>query len=264
MKLIPLASGSKGNAYYIGNEKNGFLVDMGLSMKALKERLAQVNLKIEHIRGIFVTHEHRDHCLGLGALLRKHGIPVYGNSRTLEAMRPLLGKVNENLLYDLYDDGLSFEDWEIRWQRTSHDAAESISYTFQNGRDKVGIMTDTGTVRETMMDFLADCQTLVLEANYDPQLLKTGPYPASVKRRIASDYGHLSNKRSAAFLSRFISNTQQHLLLAHLSETNNKPAIVEEVFRKLLAEKNLSNEVQMHICRPRGSAPIEWGGRSST
>lgn len=225
MQFVSLASGSKGNCYYLASEEGAILIDCGISLKRLVAGVeAQNQGGMDAVRGIFITHEHRDHIAGLGPLLRRYHVPCYGTAATLDALtESVIGKVDPELLQPLSGNGMALADFAIGWTRISHDAADPVSYQIQWRDKRIGMLTDAGCLSEENLEALAGSDLLLLEANHDPDMLQNGPYPASLKRRIAGDYGHLSNETCATALSDLISDATKHVVLAHLSEKNNLP-----------------------------------------
>lgn len=225
MQFVSLASGSKGNCYVLASDEGAFLIDCGISLKRLVAGVNEQEIGgMEALRGIFITHEHRDHVAGLGPLLRRYHLPVYGTAGTLEALEErVIGKVDRSLFHPLEGDGMALADFDIGWTRVSHDAADPVSYQIHWREKKIGMLTDAGCLSEDNLEALNDSDVLLLEANHDREMLRTGPYPAMLKRRIASDHGHLSNDTCAQALSDLIGGRTQHVVLAHLSEKNNLP-----------------------------------------
>lgn len=225
MQFVSLASGSKGNCYYLASEEGAFLVDCGISLKRLVAGVEEQALGgMDAVRGIFITHEHRDHIAGLGPLLRRYHIPCYGTAATLDALtESLIGKVDQTLLQPLSGDAVALADFSIGWTRISHDAADPVSYQIRWRDKRIGMLTDAGCLSDENLEALAGSDLLLLEANHDPEMLRTGPYPYPLKQRIAGDYGHLSNDVCAAALTDLIGGDTTHVVLAHLSEKNNLP-----------------------------------------
>lgn len=225
MQFVSLASGSKGNCYYLASDEGAFLVDCGISLKRIEqgvERLGQGGM--DAIRGVLLTHEHRDHISGLGPLLRRHHIPVYGTRDTLDALEEkVIGKVDRHLFYPLNDEVLELADFQVRYSRVSHDAADPVSYQIRWQDKKIGMLTDSGVLSDDNMNALYDSDVLLIEANHDLDMLRDGPYPYYLKQRIAGNRGHLSNETCAEALSVLLSGRTRHVILAHLSEKNNLP-----------------------------------------
>ena len=228
MQLYSIASGSSGNCIYVGGEEARILIDAGISMKRIREGLMEENFPIENLHAIFITHEHTDHICGLGPVLRKYQIPVYATKETIEAIweKGDMKGVSEDLFHAVVPEKtVSIEDMEIMPVRISHDAANPVCYTVQSESKKIGVATDMGCFSNEIVDHLKDCDSLLLEANHDINLLQVGSYPYSLKMRILGEKGHLSNDASARLIEKVLHHGLQHILLGHLSKENNFPEL---------------------------------------
>ena len=217
-----LASGSKGNASYISDGNTSVLIDAGLSAIEIERRLRSRNLAPERLDAIVVSHEHTDHIRGAGVLSRRYQLPVYINEPTFAAAKVQLGVVHDTVKFE---PGVSFSigDLCIHPFSVSHDASDAVGFTIQNGSTKMGIATDLGTATRLVSHHLMGCRLLIMEANHDPKMLEEGPYPWHVKQRIQSRLGHLSNQASRDLLGELDHSGLKHVILAHISETNNDP-----------------------------------------
>jgi phosphoribosyl 1,2-cyclic phosphodiesterase len=224
MRFCVLGSGSRGNATYLESGATRILIDAGMSGKDLQKRLAAIDVDISAIDAIMVTHEHNDHIHGVGVLSRRAGIPVFANPATFSAAS---GTVNRLSAYNEFETGTTFEfhDLEIHPFAISHDSADPVGFRIFNGTVSFGYCTDTGKVSQLIRHRLAACQALVLESNHDIEMLQNGGYPPYLKQRIRSSQGHLDNVETAAFLKELLHEDLQHVVLAHLSEENNRSEI---------------------------------------
>ncbi|CAB5101970.1 Zn-dependent hydrolase YycJ/WalJ, required for cell wall metabolism and coordination of cell division with DNA replication [Olavius algarvensis associated proteobacterium Delta 3] len=222
IQLCLLASGSRGNAFYLSDRDTSLLVDAGLSGKEIERRMALRNLRPQDLTAIVVSHEHMDHIQGVGVLARRYHLPIFLSSGTREAARGHLGKITE---IESFICGASFQigRWAIRPFATSHDAQESAGFTFQQHGMKIGMATDLGAATALVREHLKDCRILILEANHDLEMLESGPYPWHLKQRIKSRLGHLSNTASRDLIGELLHDRLDHIILAHLSQTNNTP-----------------------------------------
>ncbi|MGD9237372.1 MAG: MBL fold metallo-hydrolase [Desulfobacterales bacterium] len=221
LAVCVLASGSKGNAIYISDGITGILLDAGLSASEIKRRLKSRGLSPKDLDAILLSHEHSDHIQSVGVLSRQLKLPIY-LSRKVKKSAPLGNSVHEIRTFEC---GLPFQinAMTVHPFSISHDAADPVGFTIgQNGR-RIGIATDLGSVTPQLKAQLKDCHLLILEANHDPQMLMNGPYPWPLKKRIQSRRGHLSNQQSKHLLQELHHRHLQHVILAHLSETNNDP-----------------------------------------
>jgi len=249
MRCTILASGSKGNCSYIEGANGAILVDAGLSARETLSRLEQAGRSPERIEAVIVTHEHGDHIKGLDVLSRKLDIPVFATEGTLadflNSRRTSTKPIKTNTCR--YDELFEIGDFKITPFATSHDAAEPCGFLIAEDGARLGYCTDTGILSPHMLDLLRPCDGLVLESNHCPEMLANGPYPESLKRRIRSRKGHLSNPAAAAAL-RSLGKDAPPIILAHLSEINNTPGKAFDSAREGLGlffeEKNLTVATQ--------------------
>jgi phosphoribosyl 1,2-cyclic phosphodiesterase len=224
MKFCVLGSGSRGNATYLESGKTRILIDAGMSGKELQRRLAFIDVEISAIDAIIVTHEHNDHIYGVGVLSRRAGIPVFANPATFSAASK---RVHRLSAYKEFETGVAFQfhGLQIHPFAISHDSADPVGFRISDGLVSLGFCTDTGKVSKLIHHRMATCQALVLESNHDIELLQNGTYPPYLKQRIRSSQGHLDNVAAAAFLKELLHEGLQHVVLAHLSEENNRSEI---------------------------------------
>jgi phosphoribosyl 1,2-cyclic phosphodiesterase len=231
MKISVLASGSKGNCVYIENEGCALLVDAGrsareiLGTKTKPGRLAESGGIKEKVEGILVTHEHGDHIRGLAAVGNNLKKPVYGTVGTMDAfLRQRTGPVRFPVQSIRCGTTYEIGDFQVEPFAVSHDATEPCGYMISEGSTRLCYCTDTGIVTESMKEVLSRADGVILESNHCPEMLRTGPYPEFLKRRIAGSRGHLSNQDAAAVL-RDLGDSIHLAILAHLSEENNEPGL---------------------------------------
>ncbi len=219
MKICVLASGSKGNSAYIETDKTRSLVDLGMSAGYVAKALKNIDVDPYSIQRVFITHAHTDHVYGLKVFLKKYHPVVY-----------LTKKMEEEIGFDIedkvyIDEDISIDDLNVTVIKTSHDAADSNGYVFSSGGKSVAYITDTGYIHVRNFDKLKNKSVYVFESNHDVRMLREGRYPYYLQQRILSDKGHLSNKDSAYYLSKFIGDNTEKIILIHLSEENNKPEV---------------------------------------
>ncbi len=228
-RLYPLFSGSTGNSYYIGSAERGILIDAGRSAKQIENALKEREIDLRSVQAIFVTHEHTDHAQGVRVLAARYNIKVYSSMGTMNAMNEK-GLINDKVdVSPITLDGMEKYDMKIKPFNISHDCAEGYGYIVEtNDGRKTAFATDTGVITNEIMDSLKGCDTVVLESNHDIGMLENGPYPYILKKRIMSEYGHLSNDNCAKTAVELIRNGTTRLILAHLSRENNMPVLAEQ------------------------------------
>lgn len=228
--IVSLYSGSRGNSTLISSENTKILIDAGKSARSLTLALSAIDVKVEEIDAIFITHEHTDHISALPVLLKKRDIPVHAVSASTE--RVLLR--DEHFFGNMLNNhspiySVTVGDMKITSFPTPHDSNFSVGYRIEigDGDDSVcvGYATDTGEVTADMMIGLYGCESVVIESNHDVDMLRRGPYPHELKERIMSRKGHLSNSECASLAKYLCSGGTKNILLAHLSEENNDPSL---------------------------------------
>lgn len=237
VRICLLASGSRGNALYIESAQSRILIDAGLSARELIRRLDGIGVRGDDLDALLVTHEHGDHCQGIGPLSRRYHLPVYLHSETRREL-PSLGRIDEINEFSS-GDVFNLKDLRITAFPITHDAAAPVGFTVETVEGKIGLATDLGIATRLVQERLKDCRVLVLEANHDEELLRDGPYPWPLKQRIRSNHGHLSNSMSAELLSGLVSAKLEAVFLAHLSETNNRPELAWQAARNVLDRQNV-------------------------
>src|SRR5690606_32860027 len=258
MQFSVLASGSSGNATYIENEGHSFLVDAGLSGRKMEELFAAIGKKMSDLDGILVTHEHSDHIKGLGIVARKHKVPIYANAKTWTAMDGLVGAipVEQRFHFDM-DTVKTFGSLDIESFAVSHDAADPMFYVFHAGGRKLSIITDTGYVSDRMKGHIAGSDAFVFESNHDVGMLQMGRYPWSVKRRILSDVGHVSNEDAAVAMSEVVAQKETMIYLSHLSKDNNMKDLARMSVSQTLETCGIRTGEYVHLFDTDAEKPTE-------
>lgn len=254
MEFYTIASSSAGNASLVCHEDTHILIDAGVSCRRITQSLAVLNLTLEDIDAILITHEHIDHVRALGTLQKKCAVPLYASRGTAAALDYPAERVHA------FAPGDAFTVGSLRALpfRTSHDARESVGYRIESGDGSLAVLTDTGCITDEAHDLALGADTLLLEANHDVEMLTTGPYPYPLKRRILGEYGHLSNEAAAEFAVECVRAGTSDILLAHLSGENNTPDLAEYAVGRALQARGLSVRLaaaprdtisEVHICR---------------
>jgi len=234
-----LASGSRGNSAMVQSSSTRILVDAGISCRETFKRLKATGDDPRAISAIVISHEHADHVNGLLVLAKKLQLPVFMTEAThrlwARGVRDATGEPAEVKL-ELFSSGRRFQigDIEVTPFTIPHDAADPVGFTFRAAGVKIGVATDLGYMPASVCDHLRSCDVLVLESNHDLEMLRVGPYPWSVKQRVMSRVGHLSNEALAEFFANHYDGSASYIILAHLSEQNNHPEIARSAAEKAL------------------------------
>ena len=251
-RIYPLFSSSKGNSTYIGSKTEGILIDDGVSFARLKKALDVNGLSVDAIKAIFVTHEHSDHTKGLAVLTKKIKAPVFAQRLTLEYLRKSCLINGESFEID---DGEDVCGMSVRCFDTPHDTRQSCGYRIELPDGKtVAVCTDLGHVTDTVEQTLLGTDCVLLEANYDIEMLRNGFYPFHLKTRIFSNNGHLSNVDSGAFAARLVKSGTTRLILGHLSQDNNTPALADTTVQRCLSGFVRNSDYTLSV------APVETSG----
>lgn len=237
MKVISLQSGSNGNCIYVEAGQCRLLFDAGISAKQAELRLAEHGRNIRDVDAVLISHDHTDHARGIGVFQRKFGLPVYATPATLRAARAKfdLGPLGEVRPFRA-GDTLKLPGLSVQTIPTPHDGADGSAFVLDDSRRRLGILTDLGHPFAGLGEVLATLDAVVLESNYDPDMLDCGPYPEFLKRRIAGLRGHLSNDESAGLVKAWASPRLQWACLAHLSEQNNDPSLAVAAYRRAVGK----------------------------
>ncbi len=237
-KFLSLYSSSSGNSILISNDDTNILIDAGVSASKICAALEDAGVSPGEIDAIFVTHEHSDHISGIRVLSKKFGIPVFANNPTMDGILRNAPDIPAGCAHIITPSNV----YDIRSMRvksfvTPHDSASSVGYVIESDSKRYAVATDTGSITKAMLSNLAGCEAVIIEANHDVEMLRCGPYPYVLKKRILSDEGHLSNDKCAWLATQLAIWGTKRILLGHLSEQNNTPEKAFECVKKTL-EKN--------------------------
>lgn len=234
MRFACLGSGSEGNALLVESGATRLILDCGFNLRETTARLARLGRAPGDLSAILVTHEHGDHAGGVFRLATRFGLPVWLSHGT-HLHLAATGQLPEE--FHLFDTHHPFTVGDLLIQPfpVPHDAREPAQFVFSDGTRRLGVLTDVGHSTPHIEAMLDGVHALVLECNHDADLLAAGPYPPALKRRVAGDYGHLSNAAAAALLARLDTRRLQHIVAAHLSRTNNRPALARQALAEVLA-----------------------------
>ncbi|MEM6792827.1 MAG: MBL fold metallo-hydrolase [Acidobacteriota bacterium] len=242
-RVAVLGSGSRGNAVVLESGGRRLLIDAGFSARQLEQRLELLGSRGSDIDAILLTHEHRDHTVGVDVFVRRHQIPVYATAGTLEGTRLQKGARSRSRVIA---SGTPFEvaGFEVEPFSIPHDAREPVGFVVEDASGcRVGLVADLGARSQLAWGRLRDLDLLVLETNHDLQMLRNGPYPRALTQRVAGRHGHLSNREAADGLPDLLSDRLKALVLYHLSRTNNSPALAAEAIEARLDAEGSRAEI---------------------
>ena len=255
-EVFMLFSSSKGNCCLVKNGSEAFLIDAGVSAKRIEAALREVGTDPASLRAVFLTHEHSDHIAGLNQLCKRYGLPVYAPPGCVEPLSKLCPDAFP--FVQAFEPGtvVNLERSRIYAVATPHDAAGSVGFRMDLSGELMGYFTDIGYLTASILRALSGCHRVVIESNHDVDMLRCGPYPEPLKRRILGEYGHLSNAACASLLPHLPAYGTKRILLAHLSEQNNTPAIAYEESASRLRETLSAGTVTLSVAAPAGPTEL--------
>lgn len=254
LKFVSLGSGSSGNCYYLHTEDYGVFIDMGIGRRLLRKHLNDLSIKGTDAKAILITHDHTDHVKSVGCFACENGLPVYTSEAVhlgIERNHFVRKKIPRPLINTIHHD-IPFQLGPLRVTafELPHDSAGNNGYFIETPAGiNFCIATDVGHTTQNMITYVQRSHYLVIESNYDPTLLNTGPYPPQLKRRIASGYGHLSNHETAQFLQTHLSATTRRVFLCHLSEENNHPELARITIANALNQRQDLSQLQIEVLK---------------
>lgn len=234
MKTCVLSSGSGGNSTYVEAGNTKILIDLGTSSLYVEKKLKEINVNPEEIDAILITHEHVDHIKGIKVFIKKYKTKLLLSEITLKTIYNEIKPEN----YEIIDKETNFNDLKITMFKLSHDAEDINGYIIENKEDSLVYTTDTGYINQKNHKLLQNKTIYIFESNHDVEMLMNSKYPFHIKQRILGDYGHLSNKDSAYYLSKFIGDKTKYVVLAHLSHENNTKELAQTTLENELKNKN--------------------------
>jgi len=254
MRLCVFASGSSGNCALVSSGNTHLLLDAGISYRRIKENLALSGVRPEALSAVLITHEHTDHIAGLATMLKQCGVFVYAPAGAAGSIRRSIPDAPGRVLDLPPEETLCFDALSVRAFPTVHDAAGSVGWRISDGETTFALATDTGCVTEEIRAGLRGADTVLIEANHDPELLRCGPYPVHLKRRILSERGHLSNADCGALAAELADSGTRRFILGHLSRENNTPAIALRTVRAALGERT----AEVYAAPAAERLTLEW------
>ncbi len=247
LEIASINSGSNGNCYYIGNETDAVLIDLGISCTEAEKRLKKLSLSISKIRAIFVSHEHQDHVKGVSTFANKYGLSVYITPGTSPGGPRLIRHISKPFVAN---EPVTVGSLTITGLKTQHDAADPHNFIVTDQQVTVGVFTDIGTACSEVQQYFSKCNAAFLEANYDETMLNDGPYSDVLKNRIRGEAGHLSNSQALSLFTEHRSPALSHLFLCHLSHHNNDSQLVESLFTAQ------AGNCQVFTCSRNEASPV--------
>ncbi|GHT33654.1 MBL fold hydrolase [Bacteroidia bacterium] len=250
LRFISLASGSSGNCYFIGTMQNGILIDAGIGIRSIKKKLKAQGYGLEHILAVFVTHDHYDHIKAVGTLGEKHFLPIYSTEKILDGINRNYGvteKLHRNRRVIETGQKYTVGEFEITAFPVSHDATETIGYTLEYAGTRFTLATDLGYICENAATHIRQADHLVIEANFDREMLRNGHYPLFLQERIDGETGHLCNDETARFLAENYHKGLKSIYLCHLSKQNNTPEKAFDTVRCALEQSGVRVGSDLHL-----------------
>jgi phosphoribosyl 1,2-cyclic phosphodiesterase len=248
LNFCSLSSGSSGNCYYLGNEFHGILIDAGISASSIRKFLKSIDISMQTIMGVLVTHNHIDHIRGLEVLARKDNLPAFTTDKIWRSILAQKKRISQDCIREIpLQQKFHIAGFDIEAFPVNHDAPETVGFHICAGNKNITLATDLGHICETAAPYIKAANLLVIESNYDEQMLVNGNYPAYLKVRIQSDTGHLGNHQTSAFLADNMGDHLSHICLAHLSKNNNTPERALQTLQQTFSERGISLNGQPRI-----------------
>jgi len=259
LNFCSLSSGSSGNCYYLGNEFHGILIDAGISATSIRKFLKSMDVSMQTIMGVLITHNHIDHIKGLELLTRKNSLPVFTTRKIWKSILTPQIKISTDCIREIpLQKKFHLAGFDIEAFPVCHDAPETIGFHICAGVKKITIVTDLGHICQTSGSYIKAANLLVIESNYDEKMLENGRYPHFLKARIRSDHGHLGNHQTAAFLAENINDNLSNICLAHLSKNNNTPELVLKTLQQTFSARGIILNGRQQISVLNRNIPSDW------
>ncbi len=260
LKFLCLGSGSSGNCYYIGNSEYGIFIDAGVGIRNIKKALKDKDIDFSEILAVFITHDHADHIKTAGCLGEKYGIPIYATEEVhkgIENSRYVGEPLCNSRRYIQKEVPFLLKDFCLTAFEVPHDSMDNVGYFVTYKDCKITIATDVGHITNTVAKYLRMGNHLVIEANYDEEMLIKGNYPYYLKQRIISPIGHLSNQETADFLANNYHVDQKNIWLCHLSKDNNHPELAYKTVETAMAQQGIRVGKDVNLCALKRTTPSD-------
>lgn len=264
LTLFVFGSGSCGNCYYLKDEDCALLIDAGVGIRRLKRNMTEYGTKLQNVKGLLITHDHADHVKNAGLISNEYNLDVYATQKVFDGINRsyMIKQKVDNNHKNVIEEGQSFTigNFTIMPFAIPHDASENVGYCIRHGEETFCLMTDVGAVTDNVKHYIGEANYLVIEANYDPEMLRVGRYPEVLKQRIKSGTGHLSNQQTAMALSENFHENLRNVWLCHLSEENNHPELAKKTVETVLRSYGIiaGKDFQLEVLRRKvPSGPFE-------
>lgn len=260
LRFLSLASGSSGNCYFLGNSQYGILIDAGIGIRTIKKSLKEKDIPFENIIALFVTHDHADHIKSAGILGEKCFIPVYSTEEIHAGMNrnySMTEKIYGSKRIVTKDETLELREFRITPFEVPHDGTDNVGYSIDYNGETFVFATDLGHIPPSVANYLSKADYLVLEANYDEEMLKNGRYSPFLKQRVSSENGHMANHDTAEYIANYYNERLQHLFLCHLSQDNNHPELAYKTIEYKLAQRNVKVGKDLQLTVLKRTIPSE-------
>lgn len=260
IRFLSLASGSSGNCYYLGYGDYGILIDAGIGIRTIKKTLKEFNISMDSIRGVFITHDHADHIKAVGHLGKKLHIPIYTTARIHEGINRsycMTEKIYSCVRHIEKEVPIELNDFRIEAFEVPHDGTDNVGYCIEIANKTFSFLTDLGEITDLAASYINKANYLILESNYDEEMLKMGTYPIYLKQRISGKNGHLSNKAAAEFLAKNINPELKYIWLCHLSKDNNHPELAYKTMEWQLKSKGVIVGKDLQLVALKRNTPSE-------
>ena len=259
-RFLSLASGSSGNCYYLGTDDFGILLDAGISLRTIRKILKENQIGLEQIMAVFITHDHADHIKSVGGLGEKYGIPIYATEAVhagIDGSRYVDEKLYTSRRIIEKDNAIQIKDFKITAFDVPHDASDCVGYLVQYKHHKCVLATDVGRIDETVGQYIRIANHLIIESNYDEEMMLRGNYPAFLKERIMNGTGHLCNSETAEFLAANFDLHLRNIWLCHLSKENNHPELACKTVEMALGQYGIRVGADVNLMALKRTIPSD-------
>ena len=266
LKFISFGSSSSGNCYFLSTASDALIIDVGVGLRGLRKHCKDYGVQLSSVRRVLITHDHADHIKSVGSFSYDYKVPVYATKKVhhgIDHNYCITRKVADEMKMELVpNEQVQLGDFLVKPVPVPHDASENMGYEIQADGITFVLLTDVGNITDAIRESISHAQYLVIEANHDVEMLKNGPYPAYLKKRIVGGYGHLSNALCGMALAENMSEQLKHVWLCHLSEENNHPELARKTVEAILRDHGIipGKDLELDVLRrqlPTGVFELE-------